>query len=147
MVRQGFQAQRWFLLITTKAQKPDMPVFQRLLKPINDCMITIASIKEANRGSPVFNNLSAVSEGILLLAWVTIDSRPWKHVEESAGSAQFFGNRVLKEYRDKYDGPFRGANCPSRIADPIQGSSADRMDTVLLPDFPGLDRVHQAALS
>lgn len=103
---EGFQQQRRFLLITTKAKKPDltgseMAVYQDLLKPINECLIAVNDIKDANRGSPVFSQLSAVSDGIMVLAWVTVDNRPYKHVEESLGSVQFFGNRVLKEHKDK----------------------------------------------
>jgi adenylyl cyclase-associated protein len=103
---QGFQAQRTFLLITTKAKKPDltgseMSVYQTLLKPINEALMAVTNIKESNRGAPVFHNLSAVAEGSMVLAWVTVDNRPWKHVDESLGSAQFFGNRVLKENKDK----------------------------------------------
>lgn len=111
-VVEGFQQQRRFLLITTKAKKPDvtgseMTVYQDLLKPINECLIAVNEIKDANRGSPVFSQLSAVSDGIMVLAWVTVDNRPYKHVEESLGSVQFFGNRVLKEHKDKsvYLGP------------------------------------------
>ncbi|TDZ29701.1 Adenylyl cyclase-associated protein [Colletotrichum spinosum] len=105
-VLQGFLAQRHFLLITTKAKKPDlngaeMAVYQDLLKPINESLVAVNNIKESNRGSAVFSQLSAVAEGIMVLAWVTVDSRPSKHVEESLGSAQFFGNRVLKEQKDK----------------------------------------------
>ncbi|KAI1761106.1 adenylate cyclase associated N terminal-domain-containing protein [Hypoxylon sp. FL1150] len=105
-VLQGFEQQRRFLLISTKAKKPDitgsdMVVYQELLKPINEALMAVGSIKESNRGSPVFSQLSAVAEGIMVLAWVTVDSKPYKHVEESLGSAQFFGNRVLKEYKDK----------------------------------------------
>jgi len=105
-VVEGFQQQRRFLLITTKAKKPDftgseMAVYQDLLKPINECLIAVNEIKDANRGSPVFSQLSAVSDGIMVLAWVTVDNRPYKHVEESLGSVQFFGNRVLKEHKDK----------------------------------------------
>jgi len=111
-IQQGFQAQRHFLLITTKAKKPDltgseMSLYQNLLKHINEALMAVTSIKEQNRGAPAFHNLSAVAEGAMVLAWVTVDNRPYKHVEESMGAAQFFGNRVLKEYRDKYgcDGP------------------------------------------
>ncbi|EQB59199.1 hypothetical protein CGLO_00457 [Colletotrichum gloeosporioides Cg-14] len=105
-VLQGFQAQRHFLLITTKAKKPDlngaeMAVYQDLLKPINEALVAVSNIKESNRGSPVFVQLSAVAEGSMVLAWVTVDNRPYKHVEDSLGSAQFFGNRVLKEQKDK----------------------------------------------
>lgn len=105
-VLEGFKQQRRFLLISTKAKKPDlagseMSVYQDLLKPINEALMAVGSIKESNRGSPDFSQLSAVSEGIMVLAWVTVDMRPYKHVEDSLGSAQFFGNRVLKEYKDK----------------------------------------------
>ncbi|EFX04500.1 adenylyl cyclase-associated protein [Grosmannia clavigera kw1407] len=105
-VLEGFRAQRTFLLISTKAKKPDMTgsemsVYQDLLKPINEALMAAVNIKDANRGSPDFNQLSAVSEGIMVLAWVTVDNRPYKHVEESLGSAQFFGNRVLKEFKEK----------------------------------------------
>ncbi|KAI1498724.1 adenylyl cyclase-associated protein [Biscogniauxia marginata] len=105
-VLDGFTQQRRFLLISTRAKKPDiagaeMAVYQELLKPINEALMAVGSIKESNRGSPVFSQLSAVSEGIMVLAWVTVDNKPFKHVEESLGSAQFFGNRVLKEYKDK----------------------------------------------
>ncbi|KAI1426837.1 adenylate cyclase associated N terminal-domain-containing protein [Xylaria sp. FL1777] len=103
----GFKQQRRFLLISTKAKKPDisvsadMSVYQELLKPINEALVAVGNIKEANRGSPVFTQLSAVAEGIMVLAWVTVDNKPFKHVEESLGSAQFFGNRVLSEHKDK----------------------------------------------
>lgn len=105
-VLEGFKQQRRFLLISTRAKKPDltgneMSVYQDLLKPINEALMAVGSIKESNRGSPVFSQLSAVAEGIMVLAWVTVDNRPYKHVEESLGSAQFFGNRVLKEQKDK----------------------------------------------
>jgi len=32
---------------------------------------------------------------------VTEAPKPHKHVEESLGSAQYWGNRVLKEFREK----------------------------------------------
>ncbi|KAI0483157.1 adenylyl cyclase-associated protein [Xylariaceae sp. FL0804] len=104
-VMDGFRQQRKFLLISTKAKKPDlsseMALYQNLLKPINDALMAVGNIKESNRGSPVFHHLSAVAEGIMVLAWVTVDTKPYKHVEESLGSAQFFGNRVLKEHKDR----------------------------------------------
>jgi len=102
----GFQEQRKFLLITTKSKKPDMngsemSAYQDLLRPINDALLAVSDIRDESRGSPVFNQLSAVAEGFMVSAWVTVDSRPYKHVEEYLGSAQFFGNRVLKEFKEK----------------------------------------------
>lgn len=102
-VFRAFAGQRKFILITTKAKKPDMtsPIFMELLKPLQESISAVSDIRDANRGSAVFNQLSAVSESIGVLAWVTVDPKPHKHVEESLGSAQYWGNRVLKEYKDK----------------------------------------------
>lgn len=99
----AFVGQRKFILITTKAKKPDMssPIFMQLLKPLQESITAVSDIRDANRGSPVFNQLSAVSESIGVLAWVTVDPKPHKHVEESLGSAQYWGNRVLKEYKER----------------------------------------------
>ena len=77
------------------------PIFMELLKPLQQMISAISEIREANRSSPVFHHLSAVSESIGVLAWVTVDPKPHKHVEESLNSAQFWGNRVLKEYKEK----------------------------------------------
>ncbi|KAH6953259.1 hypothetical protein HG530_000066 [Fusarium avenaceum] len=106
LVKSGFQEQRKFLLISTKAKKPDLsgpglPVYESLIKPINEALMAVTELKDANRPSPMYTQLSTVSDGIMVLAWVTIDTRPYKHVDECLGSAQFFGNRVLKEQKDK----------------------------------------------
>lgn len=106
-VTKGFQEERKFLLITTKAKKPnlsisdDMEAYQALLKPINESLMAVVNIKESNRGSPVTNQLSAVADGIMMLAWVTDEAKPHKHVENTLGSAQYYGNRVIKDYKDK----------------------------------------------
>ncbi|KAL7949825.1 adenylate cyclase associated N terminal domain-containing protein [Trichoderma barbatum] len=104
-VLKGFQEQRRFLLIATKATKPDtsgssLVVYQNLLKPITDALMAATELKESNRPDPMYSNLSAVADGIMVLGWVTVDRRPFNHVEESLGAAQFFGNRVLKEQKD-----------------------------------------------
>ncbi|KND86868.1 Adenylyl cyclase-associated protein [Tolypocladium ophioglossoides CBS 100239] len=104
-VLKGFQEQRKFLLITTRAAKPDLPVYQNLLKPINEALMAVGELKDSNRPDPMYTQLSAVADGIMMLAWVTVDSRPYKHIDECLGSAQFFGNRVLKEQKDKHDKP------------------------------------------
>ncbi|KAK0627710.1 adenylate cyclase associated N terminal-domain-containing protein [Immersiella caudata] len=104
-VVQGFQEQRKFLLITTKSKKPDltgseMSVYQDLLRPINEVLMAVTKIKETNRSSPVFNALSSVADSFVVSAWVTVDARPHKHIEECLGTAVFYGNRVLKEYKE-----------------------------------------------
>lgn len=72
-----------------------------LLKPLQEQMQAIGDVRESNRGSPLFDQLSAVSESISVFAWVTVEPKPFKHVEESLGSAQYYGNRVTKANKEK----------------------------------------------
>lgn len=99
-VLKGFQEQRKFLLVSAKATKPDLTAYQQLLKPINEVLVSVTELKESNRPDPMLPQLSAVADGIMMLAWVTVDNRPYKHVDECLGSAQFFGNRVLKDCKE-----------------------------------------------
>ena len=64
-------------------------------------MGAVNDIREANRASPLFTHLTTVSEGIAMLGWITIDPKPADYVSEVLGSAQFYGNRVIKEYKER----------------------------------------------
>lgn len=72
-----------------------------ILKDLQAMMGAVNDIREANRGSPLFTHLTTVSEGIAVLAWITIDPKPADYVAEILGSAQYHGNRVIKEYKEK----------------------------------------------
>ncbi|KAI9760306.1 MAG: hypothetical protein M1835_000192 [Candelina submexicana] len=102
-VLRAFAAQRKFLIVTTKAKKPDIqsPVYMEILKELQTMMGTVGDIREANRASPLFTHLTCVSEGIAALGWITIDPKPVAYIQEIQVQAEYFGNRVLKEYRDK----------------------------------------------
>ena len=72
-----------------------------ILKELQSTMGSVNDIREANRGSPVFNHLTSVSEGIAVLGWITIDPKPADYILDMLGSAQYHGNRVINEYREK----------------------------------------------
>uniref|UniRef100_A0A665TZP7 Adenylyl cyclase-associated protein n=1 Tax=Echeneis naucrates TaxID=173247 RepID=A0A665TZP7_ECHNA len=73
---------------------------QDLLKPISDHIQEIQSFRERNRGSNLFNHLSAVSESIPALGWVTVCQKPGPYVKEMNDAATFYTNRVLKDYKE-----------------------------------------------
>ncbi|KAL2173872.1 adenylate cyclase associated N terminal-domain-containing protein [Thermothelomyces heterothallicus CBS 202.75] len=105
-VVEAFKEERKFLLITTKAKKPDlqgadMAVFQDLVKPIGALMTAVGNIKDLNRGDKHYNNLCTVAESIMGLAWVTIDVKPFKHIEGSLAAAEFWGNKILTANKNK----------------------------------------------
>ena len=72
-----------------------------VLKELQATMGSVNDIREANRASSIFTHLTMVSEGISMLGWITIDPKPADFVTDTLGSAQFYGNRVLREYKDK----------------------------------------------
>ncbi|TLD38853.1 adenylyl cyclase-associated protein [Venturia nashicola] len=100
----AFEAQRQFLLVTTKAKKPDLasPAYMDTLKGLQKYMTQVDDIRQGNRASPLKDHLAMIADGVGALAWVTIDPKPQDYVAELFGGAQLYGNKVLKEYKDKY---------------------------------------------
>ena len=72
-----------------------------MLKPTQEALITVTELKEKNRPSKQFNHLSVVAEGIPALAWVTLDQKPGPFVADMKESAQFYANRVVKDFKDR----------------------------------------------
>ncbi|CAM4510961.1 adenylyl cyclase-associated protein 2 [Caretta caretta] len=100
MVRAAFQAQRAFLLLVSQYQEPQESEMAVLLKPISDKIQEIQTFRERNRGSKMFNHLSAVSESIPALGWITVSPKPGPYVKEMNDAATFYTNRVLKDYKN-----------------------------------------------
>merc|ERR1712000_743923 len=98
-VKEAFEAERTYLLVTSKAKKPD-PQPPELMTELHRHTSTVDEIREANRPSPLFTHLSAVSEGIVALGWI-VEKRPGDFVTDTLGGAQYYGNKILKEYKDK----------------------------------------------
>ncbi|KAI1945503.1 suppressor of rasval19 [Ophidiomyces ophidiicola] len=98
-VLEAFEAERKYLLVSTKSKKPD-PQPPELLTELHRASDEINNIRESNRPSPLFNHLSAISEGVMSMGWF-FEIRPAEFVTDVLGGAQFYGNRVLNEYKEK----------------------------------------------
>lgn len=72
MVSEALRAQREFLVIVSKSKLPAQTDLQKLLKPTSDKINEIQTFRESNRRSEFFNHLSAISESIPALGWVTV---------------------------------------------------------------------------
>lgn len=99
---EAFDAQLALLDNVSQAQKPDYSSeeFATALGPINKHVEEINAIKDANRKSPLFNHLNTISEGAPVLSWI-ISPTPVSLIPEFKDSAQFWSNRVMKEYKEK----------------------------------------------
>ena len=98
-----FAAERKYLIVTTKAKKPDMAsqIYMQCLKEMQEAIGHVNEIREGSRSSPLFSHLSMVSEGIPMVAWVTVERKPQDSVKEMQNSAQYYGDRIIKEYKEK----------------------------------------------
>lgn len=103
-LQDAFVEQAKFLGLVSQSKKP-LPSdanLQKALAPINTHIEAIVSLKDANRRSNFFNHLNTISEGAPVLGWIVSDT-PLSYVPEFKDSAQFWLNRVMKEYKDKDD--------------------------------------------
>ena len=72
MVQEAVTAQRQYLSVASKAKQPAAADMQIVLKPQSDKISQIQDFREKNRRSNFFNHLSAISESIPALGWVTV---------------------------------------------------------------------------
>lgn len=104
-VEGAFAAQRQFLFIANKAKKPDDRTLMELLKDLQASMEKTDEFRQSNRDPALKDSVSMVADGVGSLGWVTIGQgggmKPHEHINELFGGAQMYGNKVLKEYRDK----------------------------------------------
>lgn len=98
-MQSAFEAERTYLLVTTKAKKPDTQP-PELMTELHRWTSSVDDLRESNRASPLFTHLSAVSEGIVALGWI-VEKRPADFVNDTLGGAQYYGNKILKEYKEK----------------------------------------------
>ncbi|CAG8557629.1 1768_t:CDS:2 [Acaulospora colombiana] len=102
-VEDAFVAQRDFIYISTQSKKPEVSKTIELIGPTQQALKKVYAYTENNRPSPFFNHLSTVSEGIGALGWVAIEQKPAPHVGDLKESSQFYANRVITEFKDKYE--------------------------------------------
>lgn len=105
LFKEAIDRERRVLLAASKSEKLNAEdgKFQELvIKPINELIMKIISIKDGNRNSEKFNYLNAVSEGVAVLGWIVVNT-PVSYVPEFKDSAQFWTNRILKEVKGSED--------------------------------------------
>uniref|UniRef100_G3VF71 Adenylyl cyclase-associated protein n=1 Tax=Sarcophilus harrisii TaxID=9305 RepID=G3VF71_SARHA len=100
MVHTGLKIERSLLVTASQCQQPDGNKLSSLLTPISEQIQEVQTFREKNRGSKLFNHLSAVSESIPALGWVAMAPKPGPYVKEMNDAAMFYTNRVLKEFKD-----------------------------------------------
>ncbi|XP_075682720.1 adenylyl cyclase-associated protein 2 isoform X2 [Rhinoderma darwinii] len=100
LVENAFKSERVFLGYASQHQQPPEAEMALILKPISEKILEVQTFREKNRGSQMFNHLSAISESIPALGWIAVTPAPGPFVKEMADAAAFYTNRVLKDYKN-----------------------------------------------
>jgi len=143
----AFEAERRIIETAGNCKKPDLTSseFAELIKPVQEASLAAVSLKENNRQSPFFNHLSTVSEGLPALGWVAVEPKPFPFVGEMRDAAQFYANRVIKEYKDKDRKHVDWANSYINLLSELQGYVKAHHTTGLVWNSKGGDLKSAAA--
>ncbi|EJD05958.1 uncharacterized protein FOMMEDRAFT_119381 [Fomitiporia mediterranea MF3/22] len=101
-VESVFKDMRNLLLTASACNKPDSKTFTSLQEPIGKGVTAVMQVPEKNRKERVwYNHLMVISEGIPSVGWVGVEPKPGPHVAQMKEAAEFYGNKVIKEFKEK----------------------------------------------
>lgn len=96
-----FKAQQDFLAVVSQCKKPsDQSKLLPLLKDTQSALGLVTEARDPDRARRFDNHLKMVAEGIQALGWVTVEPKPGPFVKDMKDAADFYGNRVIKEYKE-----------------------------------------------
>lgn len=101
LVSGAFEAQLRFLKQAAQISKPPLSEIPTLLNSTSQQITAVQDYREKHRTSPFFMHLSAISESVTALAWVTVSPAPAPFVKEMNDAGQYYTNRVLKDWKEK----------------------------------------------
>ena len=92
----------FFLIESSRSMQPAQDILMKFYQQFGKHIEEIQQFREKNRSSQLFNHLSAISESIGAFGWISVSPAPSPYVKEMSDAAQFYTNRVLKDYKEKY---------------------------------------------
>ncbi|KAG5220596.1 Signal recognition particle [Salix suchowensis] len=129
--------------MAAQCQKPDQKTWGEALAPLQANIESITRLKEANRKDRNwFTHMSTISEGAPVVGWITVELKPAPYVKDIVDSTMFYGNRVIKEFKDKYE--LVTASIKTKLSG-LKGTKARRMGESLYRDSRGSSQVHLGA--
>ncbi|KAI4592296.1 F-actin-capping protein subunit alpha [Pestalotiopsis sp. 9143b] len=97
----GLREERKIIESMSRMSKPDSAALDSLFGPVAQAMAVAKATQDANRGHALYNHLSCVADGIMLLGWMKVQMRPFRHIDQMLECAQYFGNKVKMDHKQK----------------------------------------------
>ncbi|KAF0992456.1 hypothetical protein HZS_7675 [Henneguya salminicola] len=84
------------------SKKPTDAKIVEILKPLSICVEQVKNFQSKSFKSPEKSHIEAIGGYISAFAWVQSPGKPQNYIGESIDSGQFYANRVLTTFKDKY---------------------------------------------
>lgn len=103
IVQQAFLCIRAIIEIAASSSKPvsGSEEYLEFLRPLQIELNRVTALRDSNRPSPLFSHLSTVADGIPAAGWVAVETTPVPYISDMYDSAQFYANRVIKDFKEK----------------------------------------------
>ncbi|CAI5454506.1 unnamed protein product [Caenorhabditis angaria] len=98
-VLKTFDQFRNFLWFAAGNAKPSDDEVNKMIGKIGESMQEITDFKDSKRNTPQFNHLSAIAETMGALGWV-MSKTPAPVIKDYIEASMFFGNRIMKEFKE-----------------------------------------------
>lgn len=95
------EAHRALLVVASQSKKPADADFAKLLQPQGTVAQAVSKIAGDNRPSPLFVNLSTVSEAVGAFMWVAMAPTPVPYIHEMIGASEFHSNKIRRDQKGK----------------------------------------------
>lgn len=84
------------------AKKPAASDLAPIFAPLSKAIMAVGEYRDQNRANrEAGNHLFAAAESSSIFGWVAVPNTPMSYAKEFIGSAQFYTNKVLKEFKGK----------------------------------------------
>ncbi|KAI0303480.1 cyclase-associated protein [Multifurca ochricompacta] len=88
--------------LSAVCKKPEQASFAELLRDLQKDIEAISTIKDSNRKERDWlNHLTFVAEGSPVVAWIAVENKPGPYVTDIKEATQFYGNRIIKDFKEK----------------------------------------------
>ncbi|TFL07346.1 adenylate cyclase associated N terminal-domain-containing protein [Pterulicium gracile] len=103
LFEQEFHHLRDFIALAASCHKPkDQTALGELLGPLQKDITAITHFVETHRQDrEYFNHFQTLGAAAPFAAWVAGDTKPGPYVEEMKNSSTFYGNKVIKDFKEK----------------------------------------------
>nr|CAH8841222.1 unnamed protein product [Trichobilharzia regenti] len=101
MIQKCFVLQEEVMKLAAECSAPSDSEFGVIISPLAKEIEAVVTFRDTNRSSNYFNHLSAVSESVAALGWLSVKPAPSAYVKTMQEAGEFYTNRVIKEYKEK----------------------------------------------